>query len=412
MRSNTDQSRSLAVRSHTESMGCGAFAKWLATAMTGVCAFVLASPGAHATTLLHNDLVALQGSNLIRIDTQTGAQELIATAVPAGDIAVTVGGSTVYAVGGDTLSAIDPASGLVTTVASGFDSADGVAIGPGGDIYVLDNPTSGAVLRPSIYRVDPGTGARELIVESNLTPTGGPPGATATWWGRDLEILANGSLAVLGQALPGDAPFGGVGGMSGVVGIDLASATESILFTNETTEAEFGRLFLAASALGIDDVGRIVVGADQDRAGNAFAYDIATGALADLGSLSVVVDPLGGPDALLGGAIDFATTPDGSMWASGAFGYPVTGDAQLIGVHPVVRQPCPTCADGFRYVPLLVDGEAFSQGLGITEIQPVVIPEPSTLLLVGVGLGALALRLGAGNRPRPAARFPKYASAP
>jgi len=60
------------------------------------------------------------------------------------------------------------------------------------------------------------------------------------------------------------------------------------------------------------------------------------------------------------------------------------------GVHLLAERSCTFCPSGRWLVPELVDGQAFSPGEAIRELQPVVVPEPSTCLLVATGL------LGAG----------------
>lgn len=352
----------------------------------------LLSPGTSlALTLRHDDLVALRGSDVIRVDTTTGAQDLIASGAPTADLAVAVGGRTIYSVGGDTLAAIDPATGTVTPLATGFHSAGGVAVNATGDVFVLDNqpgPGSSGFSQPAIHRVDPTTGATSLVFSSNLPSSEGP--GAGTWIGTDLEIAADGTLAALGRE--GDStssPFGACCQTSGVISIDLHAPQEALVLSSDLLALAYPGEWIQASALGFDAWGRIISSGDADRAGRTVAYDPVTGQIARAGLVWGVRDDTGATVVQMGGPIDFTTTPDGRMWASGAFGYPGGAGGAFVGIHSVGLGECLECPGDIGFVSQLVDGAAFSAALGITEIQPVVIPEPSVATLLSLGLALL-----------------------
>ena len=73
--------------------------------------------------------------------------------------------------GGADVFRVDPTTGEASVFASGFTDITGLTFGPGGDLYVLDDTTTGLAGPPSqaqLFQVDPTTGAKVLL--TNLDP--------------------------------------------------------------------------------------------------------------------------------------------------------------------------------------------------------------------------------------------------
>jgi DNA-binding beta-propeller fold protein YncE len=157
----------------------------------------------------------VDGAVIVRTDPATGSLVEISRNGPQGtlfqrpyDLAVEADGSLLVADMGQpnvkdgALIRVDPTTGRQTLVSSGdafFDPA-GIAIGPGGVVYVLDTlagNNSGAVIR-----VNPATGAQQ-IVASNLGPLL-PVGLFDLPFG--IAVDRDGSVVVVNRALAGPLP--------------------------------------------------------------------------------------------------------------------------------------------------------------------------------------------------------------
>ncbi|MBA3261875.1 MAG: hypothetical protein H0T69_05300 [Thermoleophilaceae bacterium] len=154
----------------------------------------------------------VDGAVILRSEPATGSTVEISRNGPLGslfqhpyDLAVEADGSILVADMGvrnqkdGAVIRVDPFTGRQTVVSSGdnFYDPSGIAIGPGGVLYVLDNlagADSGAVIR-----VDPSTGAQQLIA-SDFNPLGLfdlPFG---------IAVDSDGSLVVVNRALAGALP--------------------------------------------------------------------------------------------------------------------------------------------------------------------------------------------------------------
>lgn len=340
---------------------------------------VLNGAAAGAVTLHHNDLVGIGGEGIVRIDGSTGHREIISTAVAAKDIAVGYGGREVFAVTDDALYSIDPVTGSGTVLASGFGSLGGVAVNRLGEVFVADNivaPYSSPGFRPQVFKVDPGSGVRTLVMESSL-PDSGSAGSGG-WFVEDLEIVNDGYLVALGMNSYGSAGPFGCCETAGVVGFDITLDSEDVLFDSNGIQSEFGRSWISVNGLGVLPGGEIVSTGDHNYNANTYGYDRDTGVVREVGYAYSLRNGVGETVAGLWD-LDLAATQDGRMFVSHS-GYSAfqghTGE-RYEGVH---------LFDPGSGSSVLVDGEAFSPGSMLSEIQAVVIPEPSTALLLGVGL--------------------------
>jgi hypothetical protein len=348
---------------------------------------------ANAVTLRHDDLVGLDSITgaVVRVDGVTGTREIISDLVPASDFAIDHGGTAIYTVEGDSLYELDPSTGLYRTVASGFNDADSVAVGSDGSVFVVDRldfGASGSLARPRVHQVDPLTGTSAVRFVSGLElDTSGDP---LPWTALDIEMVGDSLLVVLAEGdVSGGNPFGYHGG--GMVGFDLSSDTESILLTEE----EFGiERWDSIHGLGVLPSGELVASNDFNLGGVALAYDPATGQSRRVDArFDLVLDEAGEIiNALY--LIDVASTSDGRTFVSGT-GLGFDERAALPeeqGVFLLAEIACGACPSGVQLQPQLVGGSAFSPGSTLREIQAVVIPEPSTGLLLGLGLAGLASR--------------------
>jgi DNA-binding beta-propeller fold protein YncE len=159
----------------------------------------------------------VDGAVIVRADPATGSLVEISRNGPQGnlfqrpyDLAVEADGDLLVADMGQpnvkdgALIRVDPTTGRQTLLSSGnaFFDPSGVAIAPGGSIYVLDNlagNNNGAVIR-----VDPVTGAQQLIA-SNLGPI--PPIIPNLFdLPFGIAVDRDGSIVVANRALAGALP--------------------------------------------------------------------------------------------------------------------------------------------------------------------------------------------------------------
>jgi DNA-binding beta-propeller fold protein YncE len=117
---------------------------------------------------------------------------------------------------------VDPFTGRQSVVSSGglFYDPSGIAIGPGGILYVLDNlagTNSGAVIR-----VNPGTGQQQLI-SSDLNP----PGLFDLPFG--IAVDPDGSVVVVNRALAGPLPLQCLLPTGSVIRINPANGSQTLI---------------------------------------------------------------------------------------------------------------------------------------------------------------------------------------
>ena len=175
------------------------------------------------------------GAVILRSEPATGSTIEISRNGSAGtlfqhpyDLAVEADGSLVVADMGvrnqkdGAVIRVDPITGRQSVVSSGgaFYDPSGIAIGPGGVLYVLDNlagANSGAVIR-----VDPDTGHQDLI-SSDFNPLALfdlPFG---------IAVDADGSLVVVNRALAGQLPLQCLLATGSVIRIDPSDGSQSLI---------------------------------------------------------------------------------------------------------------------------------------------------------------------------------------
>jgi DNA-binding beta-propeller fold protein YncE len=187
--------------------------------LIGVLVAVLVSVGAsHASAaepyVVYTANKQVDGAVILRSEPATGSTVEISRNGPLGtlfqqpyDLAVEADGSLVVADMGipnqkdGAVIRVDPFTGRQSLVSSGGDFYDpaGIAVGPGGVLYVLDNlagSNSGAVIR-----VDPTTGAQQMIA-SNFTLV--PPRLFDLPFG--IAVDRNGQIVVVNRSLSGKLP--------------------------------------------------------------------------------------------------------------------------------------------------------------------------------------------------------------
>jgi hypothetical protein len=135
---------------------------------------------ARAATLAPGDILAVTlGRDLLRIDPVTGATERIATVL---DIPMSSGGSdvavdrtgAVYVAGFHGLVRVDPTDGSSAPIASfPTGNLDSLAVAPDGSLVAL-NARGGLRSTDQVWRVDPTTGVKHLLFQSNRDSCGGP----------------------------------------------------------------------------------------------------------------------------------------------------------------------------------------------------------------------------------------------
>jgi sugar lactone lactonase YvrE len=162
---------------------------------------------------------------------------------------------------------VDPVSGRQTLVSGGgvggdlFFDPSGIAVGPGGTIYVLDTlfgSSSGAVIR-----VNPVTGAQQLV-SSNFNPLG------LFDYPFGIAVAPNGKIAVVNRTLAGILPINCLLGTGAVFEVDPATGVQSLISAGDRLKYPLGvasdtdgSLVVANECQGADGLVRVPRGAPQ-----------------------------------------------------------------------------------------------------------------------------------------------------
>jgi DNA-binding beta-propeller fold protein YncE len=421
----------------------------------------------------------VDGAVILRSEPATGSTVEISRNGPLGtlfhqpyDLAVEADGGIVVAdmgvpnVRDGSVIRVDPVTGRQSLVASGGNFYDpaGIAIGPDGMLYVLDNlagPNSGAVIK-----VSPNTGVQQLIA-SNFTFD--PTKLFDLPFG--IAVRPNGQIIVVNRSLSGALPVPCLLGTGRVFAVDPVSFVQSsisnagrLAYPLGVAVDKDGSLVVAneCGGLSADGLVRVLPGGTQqhittnnsddvlgtpervgiDPAGNLLVTDYSTGPDGDGGI--VKVNPSTGEqsalttDSLFNHPLGIAVVPNRSPIAALAIkpkivaaGRPVTLDAsgsrdpeglQLVyewdldgdGIFEAASGTTPTAmprfaGDGFRTVRVRVDdphgGQAVAQGT--------VDVDGSKPVLTSLRAGAHVLGLPptrAHRRPHAARRSPPSAT--
>jgi hypothetical protein len=333
---------------------------------------ILWADAARAVAILHGDIVAITSTDagltggagsLVHIDPVSGAQSVISAGEYV-DVGLTHDGR-IFAVTASELVEVDPGTGDLRLVRDLTDlgSAMGLAVGPTGALFVAYEDA--ATRLSGIETIDPVSGAG-----SNLSPLG--------TFGRvgDLEFIPGGNLAALAEKPGGDygelnvAILDSLGGVSAIPGSVMVAV-------------QGGGSGAAGGALGVSPSGDLVAMIAYGWQGSqAKALVVATG-----DSINLDVPTYFNDDGV---CQDFCS--DGEYLLRSDVAYQTSGEI-LVSVNGFSNSP-PQALSLFRVATdgtfqIVTDG-AFS------EVQ-VMVPEPSTALLLLAGL--LGLAMASGRRP-------------
>jgi hypothetical protein len=315
----------------------------------------LIASSASAVSLLPGDILAsgtgTVGTGIIRVDPVSGAQALVA-AGDFGDFAM--GPNFVYAISGNAVVRIEPLSGIQTTLTQGgyLSAPTGLSLGPSGEIFVLLQTPDGYSADPGpavVVRVDPFTGMQ------TLHSVGGGGLVRVV---HDLEADPNGNGIILGERV---GPV--LNQVDAVSGLQTEIPLEGSGFQDRS--------------LGVTPSGDIYF-ADSGGGGGHQVYrvDHLTGEQTNVGTLFIFHDP----DAehysdLLAADVVFDASGRVLIGTTAVLNYGTGGPLVPSGIFviPYGQQPNPTP---------LTEG-VFNE---LQIVQNLVIPEPSTGLLVAFGL--------------------------
>jgi len=245
----------------------------------------LSAPGDPWVAYVANSVVTKQSAPapvILRADPATGALTEISRNGSQGDlfrhpydIAVAADGSLLvadmgaYATGTDRapdgrIIRVDPVSGRQSLVTQGERLVDpaGLALGPGGLIYVIENVGSSG--SPGVIAVSPTTGAQTVVAQGGQLcyPFG-------------IAAGADGSLLVTsyGDFSDGTTTVNCAQDFGALIRIDLATKAQSILSRNAP---EWGNLFRNPVGITVDPAGRILI-VNQNGGTALVAVDPASG---------------------------------------------------------------------------------------------------------------------------------------
>jgi sugar lactone lactonase YvrE len=239
-----------------------------ALALSLIPGTALAAPGDPWVAYVANSVVVKQSAPapvILKADPATGGLAEISRNGPQGDffrhpydIAVASDGSLLvadmgaYATSTDhtadgRIIRVDPVTGRQSLLTSGNLLVDpaGLAIGPGGLIYVVENV--GTLGTPSVISVNPTTGAQELVTQGGQLcyPFG-------------IAVAADGSLLVTnyGDFSDGTTVINCVYDFGALIRIDPQTQTQTILSRNAP---EWGNLFRNPLGIAVEPSGRILL---------------------------------------------------------------------------------------------------------------------------------------------------------
>lgn len=361
---------------------------------------LIVTQAANALTLHIGDLVAYgtpsmqEELGIYRIDGSTGVAELISSGGAYNDIAV-VGTDYVYAASDSSLVEIDVATGSARSLVEGWDSMVGVAVNRIGDVFAVRQTTSFAPhgareYAIELWEVDRLSGERSLASSIGTSAHDGVFRSVV-----DVELLNDDTVVAMTD------------GITNVYALDRRSPNGSHLVGNvDTATAEThgvtGPDFSGMQGMGISATGRVLAATGSFRDTGIWAYDPMSEVLELIGTDVLVLDDSGTTVNQFRN-LDITETGLGDAFVTLEYQFPVQ-TPEYFGIHPFVPGACPLagpgdtvysgnshCMAGADGAAKLIDGQVFSAGQ-FTEIQAVLIPEPSTGLIVGVGLWIVARR--------------------
>lgn len=159
----------------------------LAVISAAIC-WIASAPLARAIVLAPGDLTASFSTQVWKVDPATGQHQVFAdgsttntffsdlTSTPNGSIDVITNDQTAtqanFGVG-----SLDPATGTVTPIASGFgnNALSSINLGASGTIYVLQSPSGGTTSATTLFAINPSTGMVSTVF-TNTATSGPAPG--------------------------------------------------------------------------------------------------------------------------------------------------------------------------------------------------------------------------------------------
>jgi DNA-binding beta-propeller fold protein YncE len=304
---------------------------------------------------------SVDGAVILRLDPASGALFEISRNGPLGnefhtpyDLAVEPDGSLVVADMGvpnqrdGSVVRVDPLTGRQSVVSSGgvFYDPAGIAVGPGGVLYVLDNlagPNSGAVIR-----VDPATGAQQLIA-SNFTLL--PLKLFDLPFG--IAVAPDGGIIVANRALTGALPVPCLLGTGSVFRVDPVTFAHSPIATG-------GRLAYPLG-IAIDPNGGVVVANECGGVGADGLVRVAAGNQQDEITSNSSVDVLQTPERV-------AFDPTGNLLVTD-FSVGADNDGGIVRVNPATGEQTPVHTGALFNHPLgiaVVTNRPPTAGLAVT----------------------------------------------
>jgi hypothetical protein len=329
-------------------------------AALALLSLIASADAANAVALLHGDIVAitaetwsLAGGSLVRIDPVTGAQSVISEGAYV-DVGLTHDGR-IFAVTTSEVVEVQPGTGDIRIVRDLSDLGTGraLAVGPSGELFVAYEDL--ATRLSGIEAIDPMSGA------------GASLSALGTF-GRvaDLEFVAGSKIATIAETPGGD---------HGELPLEIIDAMTGVSVLSGPPIVQGNAV---AGALGVSAAGdRVAWAATGHQGTTAWEMVIATGESNPI-FLPLYRTPFGA--CYESCAVNDLSRSDVAYEASGDFLMSVYPNGETSGLFRVGRDE----AYG-----------AFADGT-FSEVQ-VMVPEPSTALLLLAGL--LGLAMASGRRP-------------
>jgi sugar lactone lactonase YvrE len=311
----------------------------------------------------------VDGAVILRTDPATGAVVEVSRNGPQGslfrrpyDLAVEADGSLVVADMGQpnvqdgSVIRVDPLTGRQRLVSGGAPGnllldPSGIAIGPGGQLFVLDTGVSGSVVGGGVWRVDPQTGAQELYAW-NFVPL---PRLFSYPFG--IAVAGDGTVIVANRTLLGELPLGCLLNPGSVFRVDPDTKAHSLIASGAPLSFPFGLTIDPAT-------GDLIVANECGGTGGVGLVRVS-------GGLQTVITPNGEGDVLRTPE-RVAIAPDGSFLVTD-FALGAQADGGIVKVAP-----------GGAQSPLSTD-ELFNGPLGIAVVAN---RPPAAALSVAPGLVA------------------------